>query len=320
MSTLIRIRGISVEPGRRQRFDLPVARLPTQTWLSLPIEVVNGAREGCHCWLSAAVHGDELNGVEIIRRVLQALDPADLAGAVIAVPIVNVFGFVSQSRYLPDRRDLNRSFPGSATGSMAARLAHLFMTEVVAQCQYGIDLHTGSQHRANLPQIRANFHDEETLRCAEAFAPPVLLHSELRDGSLRQAAGQRGCHVLLYEAGEPLRFDEQAIELGVNGVLRVLAALGMNKRHPRPRYKPQRFEQTTWIRARRSGILRLQAQLGEQVKERQVLGFIADAFGENSATVRAPQAGRIIGLNNNPLVSSGEAVAHLALPGPAEKA
>ncbi len=313
MSELIRIKGMAVEPGRRQRFDLPVSRLPTQTWLSLPVEVVNGARSGPHLWLSAAVHGDELNGVEIIRRVLQKLDPRDLAGAVIAVPIVNVFGFINQSRYLPDRRDLNRSFPGSASGSMAARLAHLFMTEVVQQCQYGIDLHTGSQHRSNLPQIRANFRDPETLRCAEAFAPPVLLHSELRDGSLRQAAAQRQCHVLLYEAGEPMRFDEEAIDLGVRGVLRVMAALGMGKHHPRPRYKPQRFEQTTWIRARRSGILRLQVKLGETVEPHQVLGFIADAFGENSSPVRAPQRGLVIGVNNNPLVSRGEALVMQAL-------
>lgn len=313
MPDKIRIRGMVVEPGRRQRFDLPVARLPTQTWLSLPIEVVNGVRPGPNLWLSAAVHGDELNGVEIIRRVLQELDPADLGGAVIAVPIVNVFGFINQSRYLPDRRDLNRSFPGSATGSMAARLAHLFMTEVVQQCSYGIDLHTGSLHRSNLPQIRANFHDEETLRCAEAFAPPVLMHSELRDGSLRQAASQLGKHVLLYEAGEPLRFDEDAIELGVRGVLRVMAALGMGKRHPRPRYKPQRFDQTTWIRGRRAGILRLKVRLGETVQPKQSLGFIADAFGENSTTVRSPAAGRVIGVSNNPLVGRGDAIIHLGL-------
>ncbi len=313
MPERIRIRGMVVEPGQRQRFDLPVARLPTQTWLSLPIEVVNGIRSGPNLWLSAAVHGDELNGVEIIRRVLQKLKPEDLAGAVIAVPIVNVFGFINQNRYLPDRRDLNRCFPGSATGSTAARLAHLFMTEVVQQCSYGIDLHTGSLHRNNLPQIRANFHDAETVRCAEAFAPPVLMHSELRDGSLRQAASQLGKHVLLYEAGEPLRFDEAAIELGVRGVLRVMAALGMGKYHPRPRYKPRRIDQTTWIRARRSGILRLQTRLGEVVEPRQPLGFIADAFGENSTTVRSPAAGLLLGLSNNPLVSRGDAIVHLGL-------
>ncbi|MFW6198438.1 MAG: M14 family metallopeptidase, partial [Acidobacteriota bacterium] len=161
------IGGERVAPGETRRLDLPVARLPTQQMLSLPVKVLHGSRPGPRLWLSAAIHGDEVNGVEIIRRVLDAVRPEELAGTVVAVPIVNVFGFVQQSRYLPDRRDLNRSFPGSRRGSLAARLARLFLTEVVERCSHGIDLHTGSLHRSNLPQVRGDLDDPETRRCAE---------------------------------------------------------------------------------------------------------------------------------------------------------
>ncbi|MEQ8963814.1 MAG: succinylglutamate desuccinylase/aspartoacylase family protein, partial [Coleofasciculus sp. C2-GNP5-27] len=150
------IGGITVAPGERKRTEIPVARLPTQTLLSLPITVINGVEAGPRLWISAAIHGDEINGVEIIRQVLERINPSQLHGVLIAVPIVNVFGFIEQSRYLPDRRDLNRSFPGSPRGSLASRLADLFMTEVVSRCTHGIDLHTAAQHRTNLPQIRAN--------------------------------------------------------------------------------------------------------------------------------------------------------------------
>ena len=314
MSGDIRIGGITVGPGQRRRLEIPVARLPTETWLSLPVEVLNGARPGPRLWLSAAVHGDELNGVEIISQVVARLDPGTLRGTLVAVPIVNVFGFINQSRYLPDRRDLNRSFPGSARGSLASGLAHLFMSEVVSQCTHGIDLHTGSQYRVNLPQIRANLQDPETRRFAEAFKPPVIIDARTRDGSLREAAAKRGIPVLLYEAGEPLRFDPQAIKLGVEGVFRVMAALRMCKRMVTKKRPPAtQFAGTTWLRARRSGILHLEVELGQSVRKRQPLGSIADAFGGTSVFVRSPEDGVVIGHTTNPLVNRGDAVANLAV-------
>jgi predicted deacylase len=204
----LRIGDTLVQPGSTGRVDLPVARLPTQTHLSLPVAIIHGARPGPTLWLSAALHGDEIGGVEIIRRVLSRVSAPRLDGSLIAVPIVNVFGFISQSRYLPDRRDLNRSFPGSARGSLAARLAHLFMTEVVKQCTHGIDLHTGSSHRRNLPQIRADLDDPDTRRIATAFGATVMIHSRVRDGSLREAA------TLAHSTGcvEPWRHPERKID------------------------------------------------------------------------------------------------------------
>jgi uncharacterized protein len=188
----------------------------------MPVVVINGKHPGPTVWLSGAIHGDELNGVEVVRRVLPRIDQRTLRGAIIAVPVVNVFGFVEQSRYLPDGRDLNRSFPGSARGSMASQLAALFMKEVVMQCELGIDLHTAAAHRTNIPQVRANLDDAETLALAKAFGAPFIIDARLRDGSVRSAATKRGIKVLLYEAGQIHRFDEEAVEAGVDGVLRVL--------------------------------------------------------------------------------------------------
>lgn len=313
-ATSIEIGGTTIAPGTTQRLHLPVARLPTQTLLSLPVTVVNGCRGGPRLWLSAAIHGDEINGVEVIRRVLAQVNPQELSGSLIAVPIVNVFGFIEQSRYLPDRRDLNRSFPGSARGSLAARLAHLFMQEIVSQSHYGIDLHTASHHRINLPQIRADLKNPETYRCAKAFGTSLIIQAATRDGSLRQAAAQQGIPVLLYEAGEALRFDPDAIQVGVDGIIRVMAVLGMRKlRRLRPVKAPLEVAETRWIRATHSGILHMDVQIGQQVQKKQRLGFIADAFGDNRTEIHAPCDGLIIGATRNPLVNQGDGIVHVAV-------
>lgn len=312
----LEIAGAVVPPGSRRRLDLAVARLPSQTELSLPITVVHGHEPGLRLWLSATIHGDEANGIEIIRQVLARLDPTRLRGTVIAAPIVNIFGFLNQSRYLPDRRDLNRSFPGSPRGSLAARLAHLFMTEIVSHCTHGIDLHTGSHHRKNIAQVRANLRHPVTRRLAKAFSAPVTVHAATRDGSLREAAAQRGIPVLLFEGGEAQRFDAAPIQAGVRGVLRVMDHLGMGgigRRPPRPAQPSIELESSRWVRARRGGILRLKTRLGEMVEPKQELGVIADSFGECPVRVRAPFAGLVIGLNLHPLVHQGDAVAHVGL-------
>lgn len=304
--------GARVEAGQRARVELQASRLTTGSWMTLPVEVVHGSRPGPVIWLSGALHGDELDGVEIIRRVLGRLRARYMAGTVLAVPIVNVFGFVAENRYLPDRRDLNRSFPGSSRGSMASRLAHLFMDEVVRRCSWGVDLHCGSDDRENLPQVRGNLDDEETRRVALAFGAPVTIHGRPPDGSLRKAAVQGGARVILYEGGEAARFTEVVIETGVEGVLRVLRSLGMVATdHGEP---PGTLEirRTSWLRAGRSGILRLDVRLGDRVAKGQRVGVIADALGEDSRPVKARADGMVIGRRVNPLVYQGEAVVHLA--------
>lgn len=313
----IEIAGITVLPGQQQQIEIPVARLPTQTMISLPVIVINGSQPGPKLWLSAAIHGDEINGVEIIHQILNKISPQQLQGTLIAVPIVNVFGFIEQSRYLPDRRDLNRSFPGSSRGSLASRLADLFMREIVSCSTHGIDLHTASGHRTNLPQIRANLDDPQTYHCAKAFGAPVMIHSQIRDGSLRQAATQQGIPVLLYEAGEALRFDAMAIQIGVNGILQVMSSLGMYQPQPIPtlptEMTPQEIRKTHWVRAAKSGILMLNVALGDHVKKKQVLGVISDAFGNQSVKVRSAYDGLVIGNQQNPLVNQGDGIVHIAV-------
>lgn len=308
------IGSVRVRAGASRAVELPLTRLVTGGDVSIPVQVVHGREPGPAIWVNAAIHGDEVVGVEVIRRILGLLDPKTLCGTVVAVPVVNVLGFLSGDRYLPDRRDLNRSFPGSARGSLAARIAHLFMTEVVAKCSVGIDLHTAADRRANLPQIRADLDDAATRRLALAFGAPVALHASLRDGSLRQAARSVGARVLVYESGEALRFDEDSIEVGVAGVRRVLAALAMlpeeaDVEAPPP---PMVSRASAWVRARRSGILQLDVGLGDLVSEGDRLGGISDTLGRRARLVHADRAGVVVGLNRAPLVNVGDAVVHIA--------
>ncbi len=308
------IADVTVEPGERRSIDLEVGRLYTHTPTTMPVQVLCGRQAGPVLFVSAAIHGDELNGVEIIRRLLKVPALRRLKGTLIAVPIVNLHGFINLSRYLPDRRDLNRSFPGSGKGSLAARVAHLFMSEIVSQATHGIDLHTGAVHRSNLPQIRANLDNEETLTLAQAFGTPVILNSALRDGSLRMAAMDHDIPILVYEAGEALRFDEMAIRGGVEGAVRVMRELGML---PRTRKKtppaPLVARSSSWVRAPDSGLFRARAGLGDRVRGGEtVLGAVSDPFGETEHEIEAPFSGIVIGRLNLPLVNEGDAIYHIA--------
>ena len=310
----ITIGGIEVQPGERRRLELEVGRFYTYTPTTMPIQVICGRRAGPIMFISAAIHGDELNGVEIIRRLLRVPQLDRLRGTLIAVPIVNLYGFINTSRYLPDRRDLNRSFPGSNSGSMAARIAELFMREIVHRCTHGIDLHTGAIHRSNLPQIRANLDHHETLELARAFGTPVILNSEIRDGSLRASAAALDVPILLYEAGEALRLDEFCIRGGVDGILRVMRSLGMlGKSRRKPPTEPIIARSSAWVRAPQSGVFRAYVGLGDRVmRDQTVLGAVSDPFGEREREIRAPFSGIVIGRLNLPLVNEGDAIFHVA--------
>lgn len=314
MQTDLVINGQVIKPGGNLVVDLPLPPLYTNTPMTMPVHVIHGRRPGPRLFVSAAIHGDELNGVEIVRRLLKQSALKRLKGTLIAIPMVNVYGVIHHSRYLPDRRDLNRSFPGSAKGSLAARLAELFMREIVAQCTHGIDLHTGAIHRSNLPQIRANLDNEETLALAKAFNVPVLINSNLRDGSLRESAAEQGIPMLLYEAGEALRFDEFCIRAGLQGILEVMGYLQMitARKNRKGIKEPYIARSSSWVRAPASGIFRTVKPLGSYIKRKEVLGVISDPISNAEYEVLSPYNGLVIGRSEIPLVYEGEAVYHLA--------
>lgn len=315
IDTPLTINGETFKPGTRTTIEIPVGRLYTHAPMTMPVHVVKGKKSGPRLFISAAIHGDEINGVEIIRRLLKLPALKRLSGTIIAVPIVNVHGLINHSRYLPDRRDLNRSFPGSAKGSIAAQLAYLFMKEIVSQSTHGIDLHTGAIHRSNLPQIRANLDHEETNTLARAFNVPVIISSNLRDGSLREAAAEHGIPMLLYEAGEALRFDEVSIRAGVKGIISVMRTLEMlppSRSRSKEQMEPMVARSSSWVRAPDSGMLRAMVQLGSRVKKDTLLGVVSDPFGEEETNVISIYSGIVIGRTNLPLVNEGDALFHIA--------
>jgi hypothetical protein len=312
----IQIDGVTVKPGERKTIDLKIGKLYTHSELIMPVQVWCGRQSGPVLFISAAIHGDELNGVEIIRRLLKVKALERLKGTLITVPIVNLHGFINHSRYLPDRRDLNRSFPGSSSGSIAGRLANIFMNEIVKKATHGIDLHTGAINRSNLPQIRANLDDPQTLRMAQEFGAPLMLNSNLRDGSLRAAAVKKGIPILLYEAGEALRFDEVSIRAGVKGIIHVMRHLGMlpqSRRKSERKIKPVLARSSFWVRAPHSGIFRSLVSDGQRVHAHKTLiGVVSDPFGESDVEVYSPSSGIVIGQMKMPLVNEGEALFHIA--------
>jgi predicted deacylase len=306
------IGGLEVAPGERRLVNLPLSALSNRTPMALPVSVTHGKREGPVLFVSAAVHGDELTGVAICRRLLASKALSVGRGTLLVVPIVNAFGFISHSRYLPDRRDLNRSFPGSVKGSLAAQLAHLFLTEVVARSDYGVDLHSAAIHRSNLPQIRVDSHDERALKLAEAFGAPIIVHSGLRPGSLREAARERKVPVIVYEAGEGLRVDEFSVRIGLQGVLRVMAHLGMIRTRRVRRAAPVLAIDSRWVRAEESGLFRPFRAIGDHVAAGERIGVVADPYGEGETDLVANCAGIIIGRANIPAINQGDALFHIA--------
>jgi uncharacterized protein len=305
--------GSRIKPGQQATIRVPVARLYTHNELAMPVHVVHGRREGPRLFICGAIHGDEIIGTEIIRRLMKLKRLNSVKGTLLAVPVVNVYGFLQQSRYSPDRRDLNRFFPGSERGSLTSQLADTLMKEVITGSTHGIDLHAGSNHRANLPQIRADIDNQEALRLAKAFKVPVIIGTKLRDGSLRHAAAATGVTALLYEAGEVLRFDEMAIRAGVRGILSVMEALGMlKKRSVTSEFDSLIADTTSWVRAPVSGLVRMMVPLGGRVVKNSKIGEIADPFGGEEMDIRSPVSGMVIGRLNLPLVHQGDAVIHIA--------
>lgn len=308
------IAGKTIAPGTRRTVHLPVSTLADHTPVTLSAHVIHGRNTGPTAFVSAGIHGDEVIGVEIVRRLLRAKHLKSLRGTLIVVPIVNTFGFLNHSRYLPDRRDLNRCFPGSPNGSLASRLAHIFMHDIVERCSFGIDLHSAAINRTNLPQVRVSAKNSAMLDMAQTFGAPVILTSALRDGSLRQEAKKAGVDVLLYEAGEGMRFDEMSVRAGLAGILRVLhgaqmlPATGIAK----PKVKSLVCSKSNWLRSPAGGLLRMFKAEGDVVDAGEVVAAISDPFGAEEIEVLAHSSGIIVGRAVMPIVHEGDALFHIA--------
>jgi len=307
------IDNIEIKPGERLRINIDMGSIYDFTDIKMPVEVIRGKKNGPTLFISSTIHGDEINGIEILRRLLTSKHLNNICGTLIAIPIVNVFGFNDRSRYLPDRRDLNRCFPGLKNGSLASQLAYKFMQEIVMKSDFGIDLHTGAFHRCNYPQIRANTDDEATAELAKIFGAPIIINANLRDGSLRAAALQAKIPIILFEGGEALRFDESSIAIGLEGILNVMSSIGMIA-HSRKtsKQKPFMARSSSWVRAPRSGVHTPNKKLGDIVKKGEIIGEISNSFGDQKTLVKAHESGVIIGKSMLPLANKGDALFHIA--------
>lgn len=281
--------------------------------LPTPVLIASGKEPGPTLCLTGAVHGDELNGVEIIRRIMFALDTENLTGTVIAVPIVNLYGFQRNSRYLPDRRDLNRYFPGNPAGSSAARIAHHFFQDVISHCNALIDIHTGSFHRTNLPQLRADLSNPAVSKLSQLFDNFVVLHSLGTVGTLRRAAVEAGIPTVTLEAGEPLYLQPEEVAQGVRGVLAALHGFGLMGKSSKVASEQKVFYESVWLRADQGGVLFSEVRVGDAVKEGDILGSVTDPITNRSSVVRASASGTIIGMALNQMVMPGFAAYHLGL-------
>lgn len=306
--------GHRVAPGTMTRVSLPLAKNLVGYMQPMSVFILHGVQDGPVLGLSAAVHGDELNGIPIIRQVMRLLDPKKLRGTLVATPVVNVFGLNQRSRYLPDNRDLNRCFPGARKGSLGARIADHFLREVITRCTHAVDFHTGARGRENWPQIRCNLDDSITRQMGQAFGAPATLHASLRDGSLRKSAGDLGVPMLLFEAGEAGRFCEYSIEVGVRGTMALCRHLGMVTQDLAPERESDSIELrgSKWVRASRTGFCRHLTALGDHVQAGQCLAHIFDSIKGNTHRVESKVDGYVIGQSTWATLYQGDALCHIA--------
>lgn len=310
----ITVNGEEIFPGEEKKVDVNIARLPSHSDIDISITVSSADEPGPVLMLMGGLHGDEINGIEIVRRTLERKLHQPQRGTVIAIPILNVYGFINFSRSVPDGKDVNRSFPGNKNGSLASRVAYYLMKDIIPQIDFGIDFHTGGAARTNYPQVRCVMKDPENVKMAEAFHAPFTLDSPYRPKSLRQSAAKSGKRILVYEGGESLRFDEYAIEEGIAGMRRLMKYLGMTDDNPPvPGHKNKIIKHSSWIRARYSGVFRSMVKAGQEVEKKQVVGTLADPFGEFVYQIKSHTDGYVIGLNNNPVIHQGDALMHIGV-------
>ena len=304
--------GHEIFPGESTQVNFYVGNLPTGTRVSIQMEVFRSRQPGPHILLMGGVHGDEINGVEVVRRMLAQDTFKDLlCGTVIVVPLLNVYGFINFSREVPDGKDVNRSFPGSMSGSLASRVARIITKNIIPQIDLVIDCHSGGQGRYNFPQVRVSKGDETSARIARAFNPPFIIKKGVLRGSLRKIAGLNQKPCLVYEGGEALRLNGYPIAKGVEGIQKTLQYLNMLNGEEEANKPSVEIQHTSWVRASKAGLFIWSECSGARVKKGDVLGKIYDPYGAAQVTVHATLDGYILGHNNAPLVNQGDALFHI---------
>jgi len=307
------IAGQVIQPGEFKEINIKIARLPSRTQINTPIYVYRSPEAGPVLALTAGMHGDEINGMEIVRRMLDLGHHKVQRGTTVCMPIINVYGFLNYSREVPDGKDVNRSFPGSKTGSLASRVAYHLTHEIIPFIDVGVDFHTGGAMRTNYPQVRCMMKEPRNVELAAAFHAPFTIDSPFRPHSLRQTAARKDKSIIVFEGGESLRMDQHAIQEGIDGTLRLMRHMNMIDTAPPPREPTRIVWSSAWIRARTAGLFHPMITSGELIQKDQQVGEITDPFGEFKEEVRSTVTGYVVGLNNNPVVNSGDALLHVGM-------
>jgi len=311
MNRKLSINNQIIKYGEKAVINLNIARLISGTEIDLPIYAYRSKKPGPTVLLSGGLHGDEIDGIEIVRRLIdQKVFDKLKCGSVIAIPVMNIYGFLNFSREVPDGKDINRSFPGSLTGSLASRVAYNLTHKVLQEIDFGIDFHTGGANRYNYPQTRFDPSDDRAREISDIFNAPISLESKFIDKTFRKQANKMNKSIVVYEAGESMRFDQNSIEQGILGAKKVLAHYGMidfEVENQDSNY----CKESVWVRAKSSGILHLDKTSGDHVEQKEVMARITDPFGNFQTKIKAPKTGIIIGHTNSPLVNQGDAIYHL---------
>jgi uncharacterized protein len=307
------IAGHEIQPGELREININIARLPSHTQIDTPIYVSRSAEDGPTLALMAGMHGDEINGMEIVRRIIDRGLHHVKRGTVVCMPIINVYGFLNYSREVPDGKDVNRSFPGNKSGSLASRVAYAVMHDVIPYIDYGVDFHTGGAMRTNYPQVRAVLREPQNVELAHAFCAPFTIDAPFRPNSLRREAARRGKNIIVYEGGESLRFDYHAVEEGVSGTLRLMKHLNMIDWAPAPTEENRVIWSSSWVRAKHAGLFQPNVIAGQLVHKGDWVGTITDPFGEFKEEVKANETGYVVGLNYSPVINAGDALMHLGM-------
>jgi uncharacterized protein len=305
------IQGQTINPGQHAQVVLNIYKLPTHTLIEIPVFIFNAKEEGPTILFLAGMHGDELNGIEVVRQLIKRKDVQNpKRGCIVAIPLINIVSFLAGTRDLPDGRDLNRCFPGTKNGSLGSRIARDLMETIIPQIDFGIDFHTGGAKIHNFPQVRCVFDDPKNLELGKIFAPSMVVNSPFRENTLRKEASKLGKQILVFEGGESHRFDNTSIQQGLNGCIRTLHHFGMIKANA-PKQKAVFLKKSAWIRAKSSGLFHTKEKSGGRVKKGEVIGMICDPYGEVEHELYAPKNGYIIGVNNQPVVNQGDALIHV---------